>query len=83
MDHEFAGRLVFEDLTEEEAEVWNYVEEGEGPGHKRNRGWYQIWRNNGQYWKIEYYTSYDDGIDEDSLTFRKVERKEKVVVFYD
>ena len=83
MDQEFAVRLVFEDLLDEEYAIWDCVEEGEGPGHKRNRGWYQIWENGGQFWKIEYYTSYDEGIDEDSVSFRQVEKKEKIVVFYD
>mgnify|MGYP003441300680 len=77
-----AARLIFEDLTEEEGAEWDCIEEGDDA-----RGWYQIWETNGQYWRIEYYTSYDDGgvdgIDEDSVTFREVQKKEKVVVFYD
>ena len=79
MDQDFAARLVFEDLSDEEYAVWKCLEEGEADSLDDARGWYQIWENNDQYWRIDYYTSYDEVI----ITFRQVERKEKVVIFYD
>ena len=83
MDQEFAIGLIMDHFAEEDTPGWNYVLEGEASGYKRMRGWYQIWENDGQYWRIGYYTSYDNGIDEDTISFRQVERKEKVVVYYD
>lgn len=83
MDQDFAARLVFEDLSDEEYAAWKCLEEGEADSLDDARGWYQIWENNDQYWRIDYYTSYYEEIDEGTITFRQVERKEKVVIFYD
>lgn len=80
---DLAIRLVLEDYSDAEALEWEFIFEEDTPGYKRNRGNRQVWRNGDQYWEISYLTSYDDGMDEDSVTFKKVERKVKTVIVYE